>query len=76
MNRTRSAIGLVLLGILGGLFFWLTDPTWGYVAQNFMDSSVNRIDAAHQARFGTYIGLIGSAIAVLVGLWSMMRRPA
>ncbi|MGC4033566.1 MAG: hypothetical protein QM754_17910 [Tepidisphaeraceae bacterium] len=75
MNRTRSAIGLVLLGILGGLFFWLTDPTLG-IATRLMPADVNRIDAAHQAWPGTYIGLAGSAIAVLVGLWSMMRRPA
>lgn len=75
MNRTRSAIGLVLLGLVGGLFFWLTDPTLG-IATRLMDSSVNRIDAANQARVGTYIGLAGSAIAVLVGLWSLWRRPA
>ncbi|MDB5324730.1 MAG: hypothetical protein JWM57_299 [Phycisphaerales bacterium] len=75
MNRTRSAIGLVLLGILGGLFFWLTDPALG-IATRLMDSSVNRIDAANQAAIGTYIGLAGSAVAVLVGMWSIWRRPA
>jgi hypothetical protein len=75
MNRTRSAIGLVFLGILGGLFFWLTDPKLG-IATRLMDSSVNHIDAANQGALGTYIGLIGSAIAVLVGLWSIWRRPA
>ena len=75
MNRTRSAIGLVLLGILGGLFFWLTDPTLG-IATRLMDASVNRIDAANQARVGTYLGLAGSALAVLVGMWNIWRRPA
>ena len=75
MNRTRSALVLTVLGILAGLFFWLTDPTWG-IATRVMDTSLNRIDAANQARVGTYIGLIGSAIAVVVGLWNIWRRPA
>lgn len=75
MNRTRAALGLVLLGFLGGLFFWATDPTLG-IATRVMDNSVNRIDAANQARLGTYIGLAGSAIAVLVGMFNIWRRPA
>ena len=75
MSRTRSALVLVVLGLAGGLFFWLTDPTLG-IATQLMDSSVNRIDAANQAKFGTYIGLAGSFIALCVGLWNIWRRPA
>jgi hypothetical protein len=75
MNRTRSALVLTVLGLLGGLFFWLTDPTLG-IATRLMDSSVNRVDASNQAWLGTYIGLAGSAMAVVVGLWNIWRRPA
>jgi hypothetical protein len=70
MNRTRSALVLVLLGLAAGLFFWLTDPTLGIAAQ-LMSPEVNRIDAANRAWMGTWIGLIGSTIAVVLGLWNI-----
>ena len=75
MSRIRSAFVLVILGLAGGLFFWLTDPTWG-IANYLMDNAVNRIDAANQAKFGTYIGLAGSFLALCIGLWNIWRRPA
>ena len=75
MNRTKSALLLILLGFAGGLFFWLTDPTIG-IAYRLMDDTVNRIDAANQARLGTVIGLAGNAICVIVGLFNIWRRPA
>ena len=70
MDRTRSALVLTLLGLAAGLFFWLTDPTLG-IATGLMSPEVNRIDAARRAWTGTWIGLIGSAIAVVLGLWNI-----
>ena len=75
MNIKSSALVLLVLGVAGALFFWLTDPTIG-IATHLMDSSLNRIDAANETRVGTYIGLAGSFLAVLVGLWNIWRRPA
>ena len=75
MNTTSSAMVLIFLGIAGAVFFWLTDPSLG-VATHLMDNGLNRIDASNQAWLGTYIGLGGSVIAVLVGLWNIWRRPA
>jgi len=75
MNRFGSALFLILLAIVGGLFFWLTDPTLG-IASHVMDASINRIDAANQSFIGTLIGLAGSGLALLIGLWSILRRAA
>jgi len=75
MNRFGSALFLILLALVGGLFFWLTDPTLG-IASRLMDSGINRIDAANQCFIGTVIGLAGSGLALLIGLWSILRRAA
>lgn len=75
MNIKSSALVLIVLAIAGGLFFWLTDPALG-IATHVMDSSINRIDAANETRLGTYLGLAGSFLALLIGLWNIWRRPA
>ena len=28
-STRRSGVVLIILGVLGGLYFWLTDPRWG-----------------------------------------------
>jgi len=75
MTSVRSAILLTFFGILAVAFFWFTDPTLG-VADHLMDSHINRLDAANQAWPGTLMGLAGSAVVTLTGLWLMTKRSA
>lgn len=75
MTRTRrSALRLILAGLLAGAFFWLTDPRWGPAGRAVPRWAL--VDAVNQATPGTVIGLAGSAIVLLIGLWLMTRRTA
>jgi hypothetical protein len=65
----RPPLYLVLTGLGGLLFFWLTDPTWGLYQP---ESRV--IDAASDASVGTIVGLVGSGVTLLVGLWLVTRK--
>jgi hypothetical protein len=70
-NR-RSGYSLAVLGLAGILFFWLSDPRWGLgLVLSRPDSP---IDAIHQHLVGTVVGLLGSAIVLLIGLWQLSRR--
>jgi len=71
MLMRRSGWILTLLGVAGVAFFWLTDPRYG-----LMQASGNLIDAANQARLPTAVGIIGSALVLLIGLWLGTRRHA
>lgn len=84
----RSGLAFLLVGLLGGLFFWLTDPRFGpRVHQNprghfdwqywlfvLRGSPENVVDAANQAFTSTAVGLAGCVALVLVGLWLIARR--
>jgi len=67
----KSGLNLVLAGILGLLFFWLTDPVHGIGHKNFD----NPVDAMNEASLGTLAGILGSAFILLLGVWIMTRRP-
>ena len=66
----RSGISLVLAGLVGLLFFWATDPRYGWTHP----AGENLIDAANNAQIGTLVGLVGSFTVLLLGLWLMTRR--
>ena len=90
LTRTtrRSGYTLVILGLLGAGFFWLTDPRHGpqvgraapvwYDPRHWLavlrGSPGNLLDAANESAVATYIGLAASALILLVGLWLMTRR--
>lgn len=62
----------MLAGAAGGVFFWLSDPRWG-VARLWVGSR-GLIDAANEARPGTWVGMAASGLVLLVGLWLTSRR--
>src|SRR5687767_8373243 len=72
---SRSNLILIVTGLLCLAFFWATDPAIG-IADHVMPPGLNRIDAANQARPGTYIGIVGSAGVILTGIWLLMKQPA
>lgn len=67
----KSGLKLALAGLIGVLFFWLTDPVWGVGRKNFD----NPIDAMNEASLGTIAGVAGSLAVLLLGIWVSMRRP-
>ena len=69
----RPGISLVLAGLAGVAFFWLTDPRYGW-ARPVAVAGDNPIDAAHYMLVGTLVGVAGSAVVLLIGLWLMTRR--
>ena len=73
-DTRRSGFSLVLAGVLGMLFFWLTDPRYGWVRPETGAPTI--VDAIRQATPGTAIGIAGSALVLLIGLWLMTRRVA
>jgi hypothetical protein len=73
MKSRRSGFSLVLIGLLGVAFFWLTDPKYGWPR---LRGGGNAIDAAHDAAIATYVGIIGCGLIVLIGLWLLARRAA
>jgi hypothetical protein len=89
LTRTtrRSGLTLTLLGGLGGVFFWLTDPRYGpavgrgvgwYDPRSWLaalrGTHANLIDAANEASVATLVGVVGSAAVFLAGLWLLTRR--
>jgi hypothetical protein len=64
-------MGLIAAGLAGGAFFMLTDPRLGWLKTRSGD---NLLDAIRAGAFATYIGLAGSALAVVIGVWLMSRR--
>jgi len=90
LTRTtrRSGITLVVLGLLGAGFFWLTDPRCAWLASHprgewydprhwlalLRGSSGNLVDAAHESSVATLIGLGGAALVLIVGIYLMSRR--
>ena len=73
-DNRRSGISLSAAGAIGVLFFWMTDPRWGPIGR-WMNAD-DLIDAINFGRPGTIVGLVGSGIVLLIGLWLMTRRTA
>jgi hypothetical protein len=73
-DTRRSGLSLVLVGAIGILLFWVTDPRWGYFARP--GAGENAIDQINQASPGTFIGIAGSIVVAIIGLWLMTRRTA
>jgi hypothetical protein len=73
-DNKRSGVSLSAAGAVGVLFFWLTDPLWGPLGRWIHADDL--IDAINHGRPGTIIGLAGSGIVLLIGLWLMSRRTA
>ena len=85
----RSGVAFLVLGLLGGFYFWVTDPRlgpklnhtptrhldWHYWLFVLRGSADNVIDAANQAWLGTAVGIAGCLALILVGLWLLTRRP-
>jgi hypothetical protein len=69
----RSGLKLAIAGVLGVLFFWLTDPVWGFFKPAHARESP--VDAMNEALIGTTVGIVGSAVVLLLGLWIATRRP-
>ena len=70
-NR-RSGSSLVLAGLLGGAFFWITDPRYGLALH--WSRGENVIDLANQHLPGTVLGLAGSLLVFLIGVFLLLRR--
>lgn len=69
---SRSPKYLVLAGLVGLLFFWLSDPQYGVAASVIHDDRLR--DAANQGLPGTVVGLVGSAVVLLIGAWLSVRK--
>ena len=84
----KSGAVLVVLGVLGALYFWLTDPRFGpagrakpagavdvrYWLHVLRGSTDNVVDAANTAWLVTLVGFAGSVTVLCIGLWLMRRR--
>jgi hypothetical protein len=84
----RSGFTLFLVGAVGAVFFWTTDPRhgpamhrspevhfdWRYWLFLLRGSPDNLIDAANQARVSTLMGIAGCVALIVVGLWLLSRR--
>jgi hypothetical protein len=86
----RSGLTLALLGLLGVMFFWATDPHLGPTGRTVANwrghadwrhwlfvlrgSPDNIVDASNQALAGTLVGIVGSVCVLLVGIWLLTRR--
>ena len=89
-STRRSGLVFLLIGIVGGLFFWVTDPKYGPPVHDdkqsvgqldwrhwlyvVRGSQENQIDAANQTMLSTLVGVAGSAALLVTGLWLMTRR--
>ncbi len=70
----RSGLALILVGLLSIAFFVLTDPRVLGPRAAALRWSGNPVDAAYDATTGTVLGLAGSLLVVLIGLWLLSRR--
>jgi len=72
IRNRRSGALLVLTGLLGALFFWLTDHRFGLASH--LARTPSSVDEANQAFTGTVIGIAGSLIVFCIGLWLVARK--
>jgi hypothetical protein len=71
--KRRSGFSLVLVGILGAVFFWITDPRYGLALR--WSKGENPIDLANEHFPGTIVGLAGSLLVFLIGVYLLSSRP-
>lgn len=71
-RHRRSGFSLVLIGLAGIAFFWLTDPRHGLALR--WSTSGNPIDLANQYLPGTIVGIAGSGLIAMIGLLLLCRR--
>ena len=71
-NR-RSGYSLVVVGVLGVAFFWITDPRYG-LALRWSPVGENPVDLANWHLPGTILGLAGSVLVLLIGLYLLSRK--
>ena len=72
IRNRRSGASLVLTGLLGIVFFWLTDHRFGLASR--LTGSASSVDEANQAFTGTVIGIAGSLIVMFIGFWLLTRK--
>jgi len=83
----RSGLTLIVLGLVGATFFWVTDPRIGPAVQRkhgaydprswvaaLRGNPANPIDAANDASVATFVGLAGSLSVLGIGLYLTSRR--
>lgn len=70
--KYQSGFWLILAGLAGLAFFWLTDPR--RLPGRWLVG--DGVDAVNQTGMGTWVGLAGSALALAIGLWLLTRRTA
>ncbi len=70
----RSGLILVLMGVGCVGFFILTDPRMLGPRATRVGWAPLIVDAIYDATPGTALGLVGSGVIVLIGLWLMARR--
>ena len=70
-NR-RSGYSLVLVGVLGIAFFWITDPRYGLALR--WSRGENPVDLANWHLPGTMLGMAGSALVLFIGLYLLSRK--
>jgi hypothetical protein len=70
-NR-RSGYSLVLVGALGIGYFWITDPRYGMALR--WSHNENPIDLANWQLPGTVLGIVASAMVLVIGLYLLSRK--
>ena len=70
-NR-RSGYSLVLVGLLGTAFFWITDPRYGLALH--WSHGENPVDLANWHLPGTILGVAGSVLVLLIGLHLLSKK--
>ena len=76
--KHRPGWSLLLIGLLGVAFFWVTDARYGLALHYSHDG--NPIDLANQQFPGTVLGVVGSLLIFGIGAHLLLnrdpRRPA
>ncbi len=72
IRNRRSGASLILTGIGGLVFFWLTDQRYGLASQ--LSGTPSSIDQANQVLPGTIVGIACSAIVLFIGIWLLTRK--
>jgi len=68
----KSGLSLVLIGLQGILFFWISDPRIGWGSRWIHPD--NMIDAINNHFTGTIAGLAGCAVMVVIGCYLLSRK--